>query len=173
MKSGEWQELFVYEVKFDMHDVRKASMVTFDMNDAVDIEVTCHYLKDISEVDIRPLSKNITYSQNGNLVLFSLDMPSKLSVEFNGERFRNLHLFANPIEVSRPNINDSNVFVVEPGIHRTEDLLREAEKPNSSDGTIPEIIYFREGMHYIEQTIFKIPSGKTVYLEGGSIVVGS
>ncbi|MDY7223285.1 glycosyl hydrolase family 28 protein [Halalkalibacterium halodurans] len=172
-KTGEWEDLFVYEVKVDMHHVRKASMVTFDMNEAVDIEVTCHYLNEINEVDIRPLSKNITSSQNGNTVLFSLDKPSKLSIEFNGERFRNLHLFANPIEVKKPDAEDTNVFLVEPGIHRPEDLLRAAEKPNSKDGTIPDIIYFRAGMHYIEQAILEIPSGKTVYLEGGSILVGS
>jgi hypothetical protein len=172
-KTGEWEDLFVYEVKVDMHDVRKASMVTFDMNEAVEIEVTCHYLNEINEADIRPLSKNITSSQNGNTVRFSLDKPSKLSIEFNGERFRNLHLIANPIEVNKPDAEDTNVFLVEPGIHRPEDLLRAAEKPNSEDGTIPDIIYFRAGMHYIEQAILEIPSGKTVYLEGGCIFVGS
>jgi hypothetical protein len=172
-KTGEWEDVFVYEVKVDMHDVRKASMVTFDMNETVDIEITCHYENEINEVAIRPLSKKIASSHHGNTIRLSLDKPSKLSIEINGERFRNLHLFANPIEVSKPTIDDPNVFVVNPGIHRPEDMLRAAEKPNSEDGTIPDIIYFRAGMHYIEQVILNIPSGKTVYLEGGSIIVGS
>ena len=35
------------------------------------------------------------------------------------------------------------------------------------------MIYFGPGMHYLEETIFRIPSGKTVYIAGGAIVVGS
>ncbi|MCK0473668.1 glycosyl hydrolase family 28 protein [Halalkalibacter sp. APA_J-10(15)] len=171
-KSSDWQKLFVYEVKVDMHEVRKASMVTFDMDEPVEIEVTCHYTKEIKKVDIRPLAKNVASEKNGSVIRFLLEEPSKISVEINGDRFHNLHLFANPMENNIPNVEDPNVFVVEPGIHRPEDLLRDVQKPNSL-GEAPTIIFFRKGMHYIEQVVFNIPSGKTLYLEGGSIVVGS
>jgi hypothetical protein len=58
------------------------------------------------------------------------------------------------IEANKPDAEDTNVFLVEPGIHRPEDVIRAAEKPSSKDDTIPDIIYFRAGLHYIEQTNF-------------------
>src|SRR5690606_38318267 len=38
-----WQELFVYEVQVDMHDVRKASMAYFDREGIAEIEIECLY----------------------------------------------------------------------------------------------------------------------------------
>ena len=37
----EWQQLFVYEVKVDMHNVRSASMVYFDMEGTVEVQGSC------------------------------------------------------------------------------------------------------------------------------------
>ena len=56
--NGEWQELFCYNVKVDMHDVRNASMVYFDCSGPVEVEV----LKNIGVVEeavIRPLSSGL------------------------------------------------------------------------------------------------------------------
>ena len=38
--GGEWEQLFVYDVKVDMHQVRHASMAMFDCSGTIEIEVT-------------------------------------------------------------------------------------------------------------------------------------
>ncbi|MDQ0889714.1 hypothetical protein QFZ81_004802 [Paenibacillus sp. V4I9] len=139
---GEWQELFCYNVKVDMHDVRNASMVYFDCSGPVEVEV----LKNIGvvkEAVIRPLSSGLDCAYNGNRVAFILDRPRKLSLEVNGDRFHNLHIFANPLEENVPDLAD------------------------------PDVIYFGPGIHILEEPQFHIPSGKTVYIAGGAVVVGA
>ena len=162
-----WQALSVYEVKVDMHHVRKASMAYFDMKGTVEVRVTCQHIN-IEEVAIRPLSYGLSFEQlEKNMITFTLDQPRKISIEVNGDRFHNLHLFANPFEDHPPLINDKNVFVVNPGIHRTEDILK------GINNNEKEVIYFTPGMHYLEEVLLDIPSGKTVYVAGGAVVVGS
>ena len=140
--NGEWQELFCYNVKVDMHDVRNASMVYFDCSGPVEIEV----IKNVGEVEeavIRPLSSGLECTYSGNRVTFMLDRPRKLSLEVNGDRFHNLHIFANPLEENVPDPAD------------------------------PEVIFFGPGMHILEEPQLRIPSGKTVYIAGGAVVVGA
>ncbi|MDQ0889665.1 hypothetical protein QFZ81_004753 [Paenibacillus sp. V4I9] len=168
----EWQQLFVYEVKVDMHNVRSASMVYFDMEGTVEVQVTV-LNQEVDQAVIRPLSSQIPFSSDENRVAFSLDRPSKLSIEINGDRFSNLHLFANPIEENVPQQDDPKVLVLKPAIHRTEDIYRLAATPVIPGGKTPEVIYFAPGMHYLEETILRIPSNTTVYIAGGAIVVGS
>ena len=114
--QGEWRPLFCYNVKVDMHDVRNASMVYFDCAGTVEVEVVKND-GEIRDVAIRPASAWIDGVVNGNRVTFTMDGPRKLSFEVNGDRFHNLHIFANPIEEGAPNPADSGVFVVRPGIH--------------------------------------------------------
>ncbi|XEC93528.1 glycosyl hydrolase family 28 protein [Paenibacillus tarimensis] len=170
--GGEWQELFVYEAKVDMHNVRKASMVYFDMEGTVEVKVVCRN-QPVEHAVIRPLSADIPFDLNDNVITFTLDRPRKLSIEINGERFSNLHLFANAPEVNAPQPDDPNVLVLKPAIHRTEDIYRLAATPLAPEGKEPDVIYFAPGMHYLEETVLRIPSGKTVYIAGGAIVVGS
>ncbi|WP_055107370.1 glycosyl hydrolase family 28 protein [Paenibacillus ihumii] len=171
-----WQELFVYEVQVDMHDVRKASMAYFDREGIAEIEIECLYTE-ISAVVIRPLSALIKADRDSGLIRFTVDRSVKLSVEINGERFRNLHLFVGEPEQDAPQPGDPGVLVLErPGrtaIHRAADILRLAQTPLNGSGQAPDIIYFAPGLHYIEETILRIPSGKTVYIAGGAVVVGS
>jgi hypothetical protein len=54
--GGQWQELFVYEVKVDMHNVRKASMAYFDMDGPVEVRVES-LTEAIEAAVIRPLSR--------------------------------------------------------------------------------------------------------------------
>lgn len=168
----EWQQLFVYEVKVDMHNVRSASMVYFDMEGTVEVQVVCHN-QEVGHVDIRPMSTAIPFSVIDNVITFNLEQPRKISIEINGERFSNLHLFANPIEENVPQQDDPKVLVLKPAIHRTEDIYRLASTPVLPGGKTPEVIYFAPGMHYLEETILRIPSNTTVYIAGGAIVVGS
>lgn len=159
--GGEWTPLTVYEVKVDMHEVRKASLAYFDMKGPVEVEINCKYTF-VQSIIVRPLSLDIIPNHNNDRITFRLEQPSPLSIEINDERFRNLHLFANPPELNAPGMNDANVHVVKPGIHRIEWLETEAD-----------ILYFAPGVHYIEETIVRVPSGKTIYIDGGAAIVGS
>lgn len=170
--EGEWQSLFIYEVKVDMHEVRPASMAYFDLEGTVEVEVTCLYTE-IDCVNIAPASRGITYEHHGNTLLFKLTGPQKLSIEINGDIFRNLHLFANPKEKDAPQPEDANVLVVQPGIHRKPDLLRLLDNAAADPREKRKVLYFAPGTHYIEETVLPVPSETTVYLAGGSVLVGS
>ena len=96
----------------------------------------------IGEACIRPLSYNITPKIEGGTLTFCLNKPCNLSVEVNGDIFHNLHLFANPIETFKPNPKDKKVIYFGPGIHKPE------------NGRV------------------RVPSGSTLYLSGGAVLMG-
>jgi len=165
-EGGEWQELDTLLVKVDMHDVREASMASFDFSGEVEVEITCHR-EEIKDVAIRPLSANIAAELvDPRKLRFKLSKPHKLSIEINGDRFHNLHLFAKEIEQKKPLPTDEGVAVVKPGIHRIEWI---EEKMASGAHTI----YFLPGMHHIEQVLLPITSNINVYIAGGAVIVGS
>jgi hypothetical protein len=140
--GGEWQDVFEYKVKVDMDKVQEASMVSFDFAGAVEVSVRKNN-ENIQSVRIRPAVYGVTPDVNGNVITFMLTEPRKLSVEFNGDKLHNLHVFANGVEEKRPDPNDPNVIYFGPGVHT----------PAGEAGGS-----------------YKIPSGKTVYLEGSAIV---
>ncbi|WP_295121251.1 glycosyl hydrolase family 28 protein [uncultured Chitinophaga sp.] len=142
--GGEWQDLFEYKVKVDMDRVQESSMVYFDMEGPVEVMVRKNN-EDVRSVSIRPLPFDIKPEVQGNEVRFTLQQPRKLSVEFNGDKLHNLHLFASPVEKERPSPSDSNVIYFGPGLHLPKDTFRKT---------------------------FVIPSGKTVYVHGSAILRG-
>ena len=95
--GGEWQDLFEYKVQVDMDRIQDASMVQFDMDEPVEVMVKKNN-GNFSDVKIRPLERGISHSRFGDVIVFRLDKPEYLSVEFDGDRLHNLHLFANPVE---------------------------------------------------------------------------
>ena len=140
--GGEWKETFEYKVQVDMDRVQDASMVQFDMDEPVEVMVKKNNGL-IQTVDIRPKSKGIEYKQVENCIVFTLQEPQYLSVEFNGDRLHNLHLFANPVEKEVYTENKEGVMYFGPGIHRPQDL------PNNQ---------------------IRIPSNTTVYLAPGAVI---
>jgi hypothetical protein len=142
--GGEWQDLFEYNVKVDMDKPQDASMVYFDHSGPVEVAVRKNngYVQSVA---VRPTSVGINATLKGNTAFFTLPKPGKISVEFDGDRLHNLHLFGNPIETSRPDPKDTNVIYFGPGIHTPKDLPGDA---------------------------FIIPSDKTVYIAGGAVVRG-
>jgi putative transmembrane protein len=107
------------------------------------VEITVTYNKGkIDSARVRPLSYDIPFTIEGNTLQFSLEKPANLSVEVNGDIFHNLHLFANPLDTF------------------------EVDKKN------PDLIYFGPGIHRFEGGEFRIPSGKTVYVAGGAVMMG-
>ncbi len=141
-KGGEWLDLFEYNVNVDMDDVQDASMVQFDMAGKVEVMVKKNN-GSVDNVDIRPKQRNIQYVKQENAVLFTLDRPQYLSIEFNGDRLHNLHLFANPLETETYTAESKNVMYFGPGVHKPGDL------PNNQ---------------------IRIPSNTTVYLAPGAVV---
>lgn len=140
--GGEWKDLFEYKVQVDMDAVQNASMVQFDMGETVEVMVKKNN-GTIREVDIRPLNNNIRYRQTKNAIMFKLDKPQYLSVEFNGDRLHNLHLFANPLETVVYKEAEIGVMYFGPGVHRPLDL------PNNQ---------------------IRIPANTTVYLAPGAVL---
>ena len=140
--GGEWKDLFEYNVQVDMDRVQDASMVQFDMGSPVEVMVKKNN-GTIHEVDIRPQVNDIRYVQYKNVITFMLDKPRYLSVEFNGDRLHNLHVFANPMETETYSKEEKGVMYFGPGVHRPKDL------PNNQ---------------------IRIPSNTTVYLAPGAVV---
>jgi len=116
--TSSWVDLFEYETFVnkaggfdgDGDGIREgnfeiSSFVNFDYNGTINVEITCNYCADediaIKNVMVRPLSKNITTLVNDQTktIFFSLNFndhgSSNLSVEINGDRYRNIHVFAN------------------------------------------------------------------------------
>ena len=107
------------------------------------VEIEVTYNKGkIDSARVRPLSYDIPFTIEGNTLQFSLEKPANLSVEVNGDIFHNLHLFANPLDTFK------------------------VDKKN------PDLIYFGPRIHRFEGGEFRIPSGKTVYVAGGAVMMG-
>lgn len=142
--GGEWQDLYEYKVQVDMDAVQDASMVYFDFSGKVEVSVKKNN-GPIQSAQIRPLSYGLVPEIKGNVVHFTLTEPKKISLEINGDKLKNLHVFANPLETYRPDPKDTSVVYFGPGVHETKD------QPGNA---------------------FNIASGKTVYIAGGAIVRG-
>jgi hypothetical protein len=94
----------------------------------------------VNTARIRPLSYNIKPVIHGDTVTFWLHKPCNISIEINGDIFHNLHVFTNSPEKNIPDPNDTS------------------------------IIYLASGIHSFKNDTLLIPSGKTLYLEGGALV---
>lgn len=141
-----WQDLYEYNVKVDEVKDAKHTVMNASMcsfDFSGEVEVAVTNNKGgIETARIRPLSYNIAHEIKGNTLYFKLNKPSSLSVEINGDIFHNLHLFANPIDDFKINKKDKN------------------------------LVYFGPGVHGLPGDKLKIPSGKTVYVAGGAVLMG-
>ena len=78
----DWVDLYEYNVKVDMDTKSDATMVQFDFSGKVEVLVQKNN-GELRSAVVRPLSKGIQPEIDGNFLLFTLDKPQKLSVEFN------------------------------------------------------------------------------------------
>lgn len=143
-EGGRWQDLFEHAVMVDLDDPQRASMVQFDMDAPVEVEVRKNN-GDVRRVELRPNGTGIAVHLVGPIARFKLDHPAKLSVEFDGDRLHNLHLFASAVEKTRPDRQGAGVVWFGPGIHTPPD------QPGS---------------------VFSFRSNTTVYLESGAVLRG-
>lgn len=141
--GGEWRDLYEYNVKVDLDRPQDASMVAFDIAGPVEVAVKKNN-GDVRRVEVRPDSASVRAKLVGNTAYFRLDRPARISVEFDGDRLHNLHLFADAPEGDLPPPGPGIVYFG-PGVH-----------------PLPE-----------GQKSFRIPSNTTVVIAGGALVQGN
>lgn len=168
-----WSVLSCYEVKVDMHDVRKASMAYCDFEGQVEVKIQYNNYMHIYQVDVRPLAQKISVNFSEKELYFVLDHPANLSIEINRDRFHNIHLFMGEIQKNIPdNQNDMVKYLhgnlKKTSIHRVEEIICELEKMPKG-----RTLYFGPGIHYLEECVMKIPSDTNIYIAGGAIIVGT
>lgn len=99
----------------------KSSFVNFDFEGEIVVKVTCNYcakkgLPISSKTTlIRPLSRKIEYTidNKAKSIEFTLTKPENLSIEINGDRYRNMHLFSNIPDPGPPGNPDDYTSVDE------------------------------------------------------------
>lgn len=165
-EGGEWQNVPVYACDVDMHHLSTAAFAEFDMEGKVDVRVKL-LRKEVIEADslpvmIRPTSRNIKFGQpDAQTVLFTLDRPEYVSVEFGGDRHHNLHVFANPM-LSEHYTGQEPGCINWKGENAQDVFVKDAP-----------LIYFGPGVHLpkdLPTEEIKIPSNTTVYLAPGAVV---
>lgn len=144
--GGVWKELPEYLIKVD--EVKNTGHQTQNASMSYfdfsgEVEVSVTYNRGvITSSKIRPLSYGIKHDVDGSTISFKLNKASNLSVEVNGDIMHNLHLFANPINTYIPDKKDK------------------------------KLIYFGPGLHNLPGGRLKVPSGSTVYVDGGAVIMG-
>lgn len=98
---------------------------------------------DIPSAKIYPAKHNITPSLKKNELRFTVEKPCKLFVDIEGMEEHPLFLFADAMEKNIPSKKDKNV------------------------------IWFEAGKVHNIGLQYKVPNGKTVYIEGGAVVWGT
>jgi len=117
--GGTWQPVDVYnaEVRTSWDTKTDSSMVYFDCDEPVEVEVTINS-KNISTVDIRPKRLHIDpVVASSHVFTFIMDQPKKISVEVNGDIYDNLHIFARAPEVDPLTSGSTDVTYYGPGHH--------------------------------------------------------
>jgi len=167
-EGQEWEDLGTYLAKVDMHDVREASVASFGFEGRVECEVES-LRETVHTVEIRPRSAGVEYDREGNRIRFFLDRPVKLSVEINGDRFHNLHLFA---EKAAEEALYSGARIIMPKDDGEELDLEEVLAETEPAGG-RRLVCLAPGLHRLKGNRCELPSGTTVILSRGAVVMGS
>lgn len=154
MPGGAWQDVAVYDVRVNLLALSQAAFASFDFSGTVEVQVTSHR-GEVKTVELRPRSYGLKPTVAGQTATFTLTQPRNLSVEVNGDRQHNLHLFACAPERDVPAKDTPGVLYFGPGLHTL--------------GTHPAI--GSEGrIGTRDKAVIKVASGQTVYLAPGSVV---
>ncbi|MFA5687604.1 MAG: Ig-like domain-containing protein [Kiritimatiellales bacterium] len=170
-KSGDasWTDLFVYNVKTGIQSgtQKDSSMVCFDFSGSVEMKVTYNGLI-LSTNEIRPLSYGISTEKNGKTLSFTMtqtpDSPRKLVLRVNDSWDTGvLHILTNPPETDAPSVNDSNVYLINPGDPVPQAL------PEGKD-----TYYFQPGNHTLPRGLWVDVDLKAVHpVDGIALVQGA
>lgn len=112
--GGEWKDLYEYRIRVDWDAPQNASMVYFDFEGAVDIEVQKNN-GTFANVSVAPLASEVRLHRGGSIVRATLTKPERFSLQFDDDRLHNLHILAGALPSPRP--AGENVRYFEPGVH--------------------------------------------------------
>jgi hypothetical protein len=111
--GGEWRDLYEYRVQVDTDTKQNASMVYFDFEGSVEIEVMKNNGR-FADVAIAPRSSAVKPQRKGDVLRLRLDKPESFSLQFDDDRLRNLHILAGAPPAPRPSGDD---VYFGPGLH--------------------------------------------------------
>jgi hypothetical protein len=150
--GGVWQDLYEFTVKVDQDTKQEASMVYFNFDGAVEVAVQKNN-GTFAKVAVRPDSKGVKAVVKGDIAYFTLTRPENLSVEFDGDRLHNLHIFTHAIRKDMP---------AQPAGLKPADI----KQGKAPDLTAP-VVYFGPGIHRGD---FRLRSNTTVYIDGSAML---
>ncbi|CAN7305440.1 glycosyl hydrolase family 28 protein [Pseudoduganella sp. LjRoot289] len=150
--GGVWQDLYEYRVKVDLDTKQEASMVYFNFDGSVEVAVQKNNGR-FSAVAVRPDAKGIKPTVKDGVAYFTLRKPENLSVEFDGDRLHNLHLFTHAIRKDMPAIPEG----------LTSEQITQGTAPDFTQPTV----FFGPGIHAGE---FRLRSNSTVYIHGSAML---
>jgi hypothetical protein len=112
--GGEWRDVYEYRVQVDADTKQNASMVYFDFEGTVELEVSKNNGR-FDQVSVAPLSSKVRPQRNGAVVRMTLTRPERFSLQFDDDRLHNLHIIAGKPPAPRPTGDD--VVYFGPGVH--------------------------------------------------------
>jgi hypothetical protein len=145
--GGPWQDLYEYNVKVDLDKPQDASTVHFNFDGTVEVAVQKNNGA-AGKVAVRPASTGVSAVLKDGIAYFTMKRPGNLSVEFDGDRLHNLHVFTHAIRADMPAVPE--------GEGKAPDL----DAP---------VVFFGPGIHRGE---FRLRSHSTVYIHGSAILTG-
>lgn len=100
-----------------------ASYASFDMRADIDVTITCP--EPVKSVKILPTSFRIVPRVHDSTITITMDKPTHVTVEVNGDWHESLHIFANPFEKNIPSPDEPSVVYFGPGVHEVTSLTVE------------------------------------------------
>lgn len=154
-------EFYADGKKLPMDTEQSCSYTCFSFSGKVQVEITGK--ESISSFKILPSSAGIVGEVEEGALTFSLEQPQKLGIVLNGDYLNPLFLFADAPEVGVPDKDAEGTLVIREGDDC--DALKQAVKEAS-------VVWFEPGVHDIG-VAFQVYEGQTIYLEGGSYLLGT
>jgi len=172
-----WQQVPVLRCDVNTRHVQPSAFAEFDMAGPVVVQVVRDRGQSFDEVRIRPTTRHIRPRVLKNdTVEFTLNRPEYLSIEFDNDRYHNLHLLCNEIAtVVQPNGDGLEAWGIAALNEDERSRIMNWEGIQSQDIFIrhPSMIYFGPGIHKpkdLPSADIHIPSNTIVYLAPGAVV---
>ena len=141
------------------NDGTLTGFVMFDCLGTVEMRITYNG-GPLTRAQVWPQSYGITPTVNGNVITFPINGIKNIVLEINGNQYEALHIFANPIDTNIPSPGKTNVMFFGAGLHEygnDTNIQRFTVKAWHSSNRVTE-------------DVINVPSGKTVYIQGGAVV---
>ncbi len=149
-----WIEVPVYYAEVKRAGVsgnEKTYFASIDLDGTADVRVIPKNA--YKAVEVMPESDGIPVTKSSGKVSLRVSKACQLSVKFDDNKLNNLQLFVNDMEDEIPDINDSNVIFMAPGVHNEN---------NSS--------YIKRDSKYDNFPCIELDSNQTLYIAGGAVV---